>query len=118
MTAADRSLPVRLLLRLVTAVVAVVGLEVVGLGLYLALLKPHVLDTLLGAPTEFEMKMLVANNGDVVLLATLLVVIGLAFAVRSSTPVASTPDGSASPSDQSAGASADEDGGFTFGDGN
>jgi len=107
---------VRILIRLVTAVVAVVGLEVVGLGLYLTLRKPYLLDKLLSGPSKFDMKLIVAKNGELVLLAALLAVAGLAFAFRS-TPAEATADDSASPSDQSTGASSDEDGGFTFGDG-
>ena len=114
---ADRPIPVRILIRLVTAVVAVVGLEVVGLGLYLTLRKPYLVDKLLGGPSAFDMKLIVARNGELVLLAALLAVAGLAFAFRSSTPVEAPADDSASPPDQSTGASSDEDGGFTFGDG-
>lgn len=100
-----------------TAVVAVVVLEVVGMGLYLATLKPWVLDTLLGGPSEFELKMVVASNGDVVMVAAALAVVGLAFAARSDTAGDPAPSDSASHPGQTASSTTDDDSGFAFGDG-
>jgi len=101
----------------VTAVVAVVVLEVVGMGLYLAALKPWVLDTLLSGPSEFDLKMVVASNGDVVMVAAVLLVVGLAFAARSDTAGEPATSDSASHPGETASSATDDDGGFAFGDG-
>ncbi|WP_136716823.1 hypothetical protein [Halorientalis salina] len=126
MIAENQPLPVRLVVRLVTAVVAVAVLEVVGIVLYLAVLKPSVLDTVLSGPDMFQIKLLLAGNGDVVLIAAALATIGLAFAFRSNSTgkAGSTADTAESVGTDSGparasdgGGEADATGGFSFDEG-
>lgn len=95
-----------------TAIVTVVVIEAVGLGLYVGLLKPNFLHTLLSDPGDMETKMLIAANGDVFLVAAVLIVLGLAVAFRSSPT--DTNGGEPSAASREAAPEDDTSGGFAF----
>lgn len=117
-TTAEQPLAVRIVKRLVTAVVAVVVAEVVGLGLYMGLLKPSVLSTVLSGPSSMQTKMLVAGNADVLLVACVLAILGLSYALRSDpTGATDTATETESATETTSTTTGDDAGGFAFGDG-
>jgi hypothetical protein len=81
----QHALPIRVGHRLVTTALTVVALEVAGMGLYMAVLKPRVLSALLAGPSTFRLKMIASSNADLLFVPVLLLIVGLGYAVRSDT---------------------------------